>query len=237
MARSLIVVFILVMVAVVNAASGSKYSAEANSPVLETIDDGDNLSLKKNDDRLYRVHKLNVFWNAAQQFMRGEQKLKKLKNELKVLDKEVLKKKQQDVSVDFNKFVDTRLTELIDKIGLPAEHFTSVFEISKDTVIDGAGLNTKENHIGNAMFEEHEAESLWQRAVTSNLFSKEELDQLRNELERLEHRLAKKRHIEMQREHDKKDDDLKRRLKDVTYKADKQRKDIESRFFSAHSEL
>lgn len=170
--------------------------------------------------------------------MQGEQKLKRLKNELKILDKEVLKKKQMDQSEDTRKTVEERLHALIEKVGMKTEPFAHVFDyVSFDddhrNTLDGR----KENTISTDMWQSAVADDIWKRAVKLGTYTKEDLEQLKSDLERLEHRLGKKLHLERQHNEDKKNEDVKRRLKEITYKAEKYRKDIETRFFPKHSEL
>jgi len=229
----------------------NKYTEEANTfdggaksavdPVLDPLPtagkDG-----AVDPTRPYRVHKINLFWTIAQQQITGEQKLKKLKNELKILDKEVLKQKQIDAAnSDKQKLIEERLHALIEKIGLASEPFASVFDYVADAHVGDDHRNTlegrHENQINLDMWQEPIADELWKRAVAIGTFTKEDLEQLKGDLEKLEHRLGKKRHLERQYDDDKKNDDLKRRLKDISYKAEKHRKDIETRFFPKHSEL
>ena len=158
-----------------------------------------------------------------------------------MLDKEVLKKKQLDGTQDMRKMVETRLHDLIEKIGLRSELFAHVFDYEHDPEFNKNSVlhqNRRDNIISGELWQEDAANDIWNRAVKLGSFTKDDLEQLKNDLERLEHRLAKKRHLERQRDEDKKSEDIKKRLKEVSYKADKQRKEIETRFFGAlHSEL
>lgn len=166
--------------------------------------------------------------------------MKRLKNELKILDKEVLKDKQVDGAEDTRKKVEERLHALIEKIGLKSEWFAHVFDYQFDddhrnTV---AGRKSDDNSISTEMWQEEITDNIWKRAVKLGTYTKEDLEQLKSDLEKLEHRIGKKRHLERQQDEDKKNEDIKRRLKDISYKVEKQRKEIETRFFGAkHSEL
>jgi len=213
----------------------NKYSEEANSPNVGKVSlTGATLD----QERIFRVNKLNTFWKLANKHLRGEQKLKKLQSELKTLDKEVLKSKQLEGNVDSKKQIESRLHALLEKFSLPSGDFSLVFEHDPS---DEPHVNSihhhKDNLISGDQWQEEETEALWQRAIKLGHFSDDDLQQLRLDLEKLDHRLSKKRHWARQADEDKKNEDVKRRLKEITYKAEKQRKEIETRFFLGHEEL
>jgi len=153
-----------------------------------------------------------------------------------MLDKEVMKKKQVDGPEDFRKAVEVRLHDLVDKFSLPNREFDAVFVLDTADETHGNSVH-HENKIQTSEWVEPESEVLWQRALTMGHLKNDDLDQLRSDLERLDHRLSKRRYLERQLDEDKKNEDVKRRLKEVKYKSDKQKKELENRYFLDHTEL
>jgi len=75
---------VLLFVALVNCdkyeAASKKYGAEANVPLTFQSKFGSDVDATDGSDpeRLFRISKLNVFWELAKKNLRGEQKLKKI---------------------------------------------------------------------------------------------------------------------------------------------------------------
>lgn len=152
----------------------------------------------------------------------------------------MVKKKQLEGLEDYKKNVEVRLHDLVEKFSLPTAPFSEVFSfIDKDLDVRNSVLNANDNRIrDDEDFSEPDVHDLWDKITKSGtVMSAEDMKQLRDDLGRLDHRLAKKRFLERQIDGDKKDEEVKRRLKEITYKAEKTRKEIETRYLLKHGEL